>query len=71
MFYGATFQNSHPVYHGYPCDVPFRSVRISIFHRFFTQVIAQMSITKSLLACIWMCIRINTRSIDIYKDKLL
>ena len=30
-----------------------------------------MSITKSLLACIWMCVRINTRSIDIYKDKLL
>nr|DAV22680.1 MAG TPA: hypothetical protein [Caudoviricetes sp.] len=34
MFYGATFQNSHLVYHGYPCDVPFRSVRISIFYRF-------------------------------------
>nr|DAY34271.1 MAG TPA: hypothetical protein [Caudoviricetes sp.] len=30
-----------------------------------------MSFTKSLSACIWMCIRINTRSIDIYKDKLL
>lgn len=30
-----------------------------------------MSFTKSLSAYIWMCIRINTRSIDIYKDKLL